>query len=111
MASVGNLDRNKVEETATSYTDMFTKKSAEDRKANYTTLVNQYYDLATDFYEYGWGTSFHFAPRYKTEALAASIARHEHFLATKLKLKPGDKVLDVGCGVGGPLIEIARFSG
>ena len=25
-------------------------------------------------------------------------------------LKPGQKVLDVGCGVGGPAREIARFS-
>jgi hypothetical protein len=27
--------------------------------------VNKYYDLATSFYEYGWGESFHFAHRYK----------------------------------------------
>ena len=25
--------------------------------------VNKYYDLATSFYEYGWGESFHFAQR------------------------------------------------
>jgi len=29
----------------------------------------------------------------------------------KLGLRPGMKVLDVGCGVGGPMMEIARFSG
>lgn len=26
--------------------------------------VNKYYDLVTSFYEYGWGESFHFAPRW-----------------------------------------------
>ena len=31
--------------------------------------------------------------------------------ALKLGLKPGMKVLDVGCGVGGPMRSIARFSG
>jgi sterol 24-C-methyltransferase len=31
--------------------------------------VNKYYDLATSFYEYGWGESFHFAHRYKWESL------------------------------------------
>ncbi|RRT84658.1 hypothetical protein BHE74_00019225, partial [Ensete ventricosum] len=36
----------------------------ETRKANYSDMVNKYYDLATSFYEYGWGESFHFAPRY-----------------------------------------------
>jgi len=75
------------------------------------TLVNTYYDLVTDFYEYGWGQSFHFAPRYNGESIPASIARHEHFLALRLGLKPGMKVLDIGCGIGGPLSEIARFSG
>ncbi|PRQ54746.1 putative sterol 24-C-methyltransferase [Rosa chinensis] len=82
----------------------------EARKSNYTDMVNKYYDLVTSFYEYGWGESFHFAPRWKGESLRESIKRHEHFLALQLGLKPGQKVLDVGCGIGGPLREIARFS-
>nr|DAD42404.1 TPA_asm: hypothetical protein HUJ06_000634 [Nelumbo nucifera] len=47
---------------------------------------------------------------WKGESLRESIKRHEHFLALQLGLKPGQKVLDVGCGIGGPLREIARFS-
>ncbi|KAK3223927.1 hypothetical protein Dsin_010952 [Dipteronia sinensis] len=82
----------------------------EERKANYTDMVNKYYDLSTSFYEFGWGESFHFAHRWKGESLKESIKRHEHFLALQLGLKPGQKVLDVGCGIGGPLREIARFS-
>lgn len=82
----------------------------EERKSNYTDMVNKYYDLVTSFYEYGWGESFHFAPRWKGESLKESIKRHEHFLALQLGLKPRQKVLDVGCGIGGPLREIARFS-
>ncbi|CAL9152640.1 unnamed protein product [Musa hybrid cultivar] len=82
----------------------------ETRKANYSDMVNKYYDLATSFYEFGWGQSFHFAPRWKGESLGESIKRHEHFIALQLGLKPGMKVLDVGSGIGGPLREIARFS-
>ncbi|KAH7665609.1 Sterol 24-C-methyltransferase protein [Dioscorea alata] len=82
----------------------------ETRKANYADMVNKYYDLATSFYEYGWGESFHFAHRWKGESLRESIKRHEHYLALQLGLKAGMKVLDVGCGIGGPLREIARFS-
>ena len=39
------------------------------------------------------------------------MARHEHYLAHMMGLKDGMKVLDVGCGVGGPAREIARFAG
>lgn len=83
----------------------------EKRKQDYTDMVNKYYDLATSFYEYGWGTSFHFAHRFKGESHSNSIKRHEHYLALRLGLGKGMKVLDVGCGIGGPLREIAMFSG
>lgn len=36
-----------------------------------TLQVNKYYDLATSFYEYGWGQSFHFAHRYCMTILKA----------------------------------------
>ena len=81
------------------------------RKEDYQDFENTYYDLVTDFYEYGWGQSFHFAPRAHGESFAASIARHEHYIAHRLGLHPGMVVVDLGCGVGGPLIEIARFTG
>lgn len=81
-----------------------------ERKTKYTTLVNHYYDLVTDFYEYGWGQSFHFAPRFDGETFDASLARHEHYLAFRLGIKAGDRVADMGCGVGGPMRAIARFS-
>lgn len=73
--------------------------------------VNNYYDLVTDFYEYGWGRCFHFAPRYQGESRRESLLRHEYRLAANLGLRPGMRVLDVGCGVGGPMQNIARFAG
>ncbi len=72
---------------------------------------NLYYDLVTDFFEFGWGRSFHFAPRVPGESFKDSLVRHERFLAEALGLRPGMIVADIGCGVGGPLMEIARFSG
>lgn len=82
----------------------------EERKAEYNDMANKYYDLVTSFYEYGWGESFHFARRWKGESLREGMKRHEHFITSQLALRPGMKVLDVGCGIGGPLREIARFS-
>jgi sterol 24-C-methyltransferase len=66
---------------------------------------------ATDFYEYGWGDSFHFAHTKVGEAHMDAIYRHEHYLSEHLGLKKGDTAVDVGCGVGGPAREIASFSG
>lgn len=82
----------------------------EDRNSAYTTLVNSYYELATLFYEWGWGQSFHFAYQLKGESFKEAIARHEYFLAGRLGCKQGDKIIDVGCGVGGPMRNIARFT-
>lgn len=81
------------------------------RKIMYQKMVSDYYDLVTDFYEIGWGKSFHFAARKKGERFASSVMRHQHYMALRLGLKRGMRVLDVGCGVGGPMREIARFSG
>lgn len=70
-----------------------------------------YYDLATDFYEEAWGQSFHFCRFAVAEPFLQALARHEHFLAHKLGIEEDMQVLDVGCGVGGPAREIARFAG
>jgi len=87
-----------------------------DRKQNLegpkdTDMVNSYYNLATDFYEYGWGTSFHFAHTLENESHDDSILRHEHRLSDSLGITRGSQVLDVGCGVGGPARAIANYSG
>ena len=73
-------------------------------------IVKLYYDLVTDFYEYGWGKSFHFAPRTPGETFKASLVRHEHRLADALELKEGMTVADLGCGIGGSMLEIAHHS-
>ncbi len=83
----------------------------ERRRERYRSFVNHYYDLVTDFYEFGWGQSFHFAPRRRGESFKASQLGHQHFLADHLSLEPGMQVLDVGCGVGGPMGALARYSG
>ncbi|CAG8733543.1 2992_t:CDS:2, partial [Acaulospora morrowiae] len=87
------------------------EESIEKRRENAQVMTNAFYDVVTDFYEYGWGESFHFARTFKGDTFEQSIKRHEHFLALKLGLNEKKKVLDVGCGVGGPLHEIVRLSG
>lgn len=88
-----------------------TEKDREERREEYATLTRHYYNLATDLYEYGWGQSFHFCRFAYGESFLQALARHEHYLALQMGLRDGMKVLDVGCGVGGPAREMAKFAG
>ena len=108
--SLGNLAPDEIKSTVDGYTEIY-DAGLERRKEHYRSFVNRYYDLVTDFYEFGWGQSFHFAPRRRGESFKASLLRHQHFLAEKLSLKAGMHVIDLGCGVGGPMGNLARHSG
>ncbi|KAF0689356.1 Aste57867_19182 [Aphanomyces stellatus] len=88
-----------------------TEESIKLRQSEYQVMVDSFYDLVTDFYEYGWGQSFHFANRFKDETFKESIKRVEYWLAGKLGLNKDSYALDMGCGIGGPMRNIARFSG
>ncbi len=108
--SLGNLNRDEVKSAVDGY-NVLHGSDLERRKASYRQLVSSYYDLVTDFYEWGWGKNFHFAPRRRGESFKASQLRHQYFLADRLSLKPGMRILDAGCGVGGPMSNLARHSG
>ncbi|CAE6487667.1 unnamed protein product [Rhizoctonia solani] len=117
MATTETLDDGRVKSRVANYTAFWDNDSAKDgdahkdnRLENYKDVINGYYDGATELYEYGWAQSFHFSRFYRGEAFLQSLARHEHYLASMMNLKPGMRVLDVGCGVGGPAREIARFA-
>ncbi|KAF9416672.1 Delta(24)-sterol C-methyltransferase, partial [Podila epigama] len=40
-----------------------------------------------------------------------AMARQEHYLAARAGIHKNQRVLDIGCGVGGPAREIAHFTG
>lgn len=110
----GAVDGGDVESAIREYENRYggqQSESVELRKSEYQNFAKLYFALVTDFYEYGWSQSFHFAPRARNESFDDSLARHEHHIATKLGLRPGMVALDLGCGIGGPLREIVRFSG
>ncbi|BFZ53903.1 Delta(24)-sterol C-methyltransferase [Savitreella phatthalungensis] len=118
IGAIFNRNKDAAAAEADAYLKFFERKAGDNaddnmagRLEDYTGLTNAYYNLATDLYEYGWGQSFHFARYYKGEAFYQAIARHEHYLAHKMNIPTGAKVLDVGCGVGGPAREIAEFTG
>jgi len=74
-------------------------------------VANKFYNLATEFYEYGWGDSFHFGWRARWEGHRQAILNSQNFVAQKLRVMDMDRVLDVGCGIGGPLRGVVRATG
>ena len=81
------------------------------RVANYREMVVAYFDRVTDTYRRAWGDSFHFALFSGNEPLAEAMLATERGLADEGGFRPGMRVLDIGCGVGGPALNIAEHSG
>ena len=73
--------------------------------------VREYYDLCTEFMAFGWGESLHFAPLSPRESLEESKIRHQRLMIAKLELSEGMNVIDVGCGLGGPMRRVVRETG
>ena len=78
---------------------------------DYVQTVNEYYDLCSEFMQFGWSESLHFAPLTREESLEESLARHQRLMIEELELREGMVVADIGCGVGGPMRRVARESG
>jgi len=93
------------------YDDGKLKGNEQQKKAKDADVANSFYNLATKFYEYGWGDSFHFGWRLVGEPHQMSIKNSQNFVAQKLRVRDMDKVLDLGCGIGGPLRGVVRATG
>ena len=78
---------------------------------NHTETVKDYYDLCSGFMVWGWGESLHFAPLTPHESLEESKVRHQRAMISELELQQGMTVVDVGCGVGGPMRRVVREAG
>jgi tocopherol O-methyltransferase len=69
--------------------------------------IQNHYDLATPFYRLLWGRHIHHG-LWDAEASSGEAQRRLiDRLATAAAIRPGEQVLDVGCGMGGSSIELA----
>ena len=78
---------------------------------DHTETAKDYYDLCSGFMVWGWGESLHFAPLTSHESLEESKVRHQRAMISELELQQGMTVVDVGCGVGGPMRRVVREAG
>jgi cyclopropane-fatty-acyl-phospholipid synthase len=85
-------------------------RQANDRAAARRNVAH-HYDLSTDLYrrfldaDMQYSCAYFSEPNMDLEAAQAAKKRH---LAAKLRLQPGARVLDIGCGWGGMSITLAE---
>ncbi|KAJ5681312.1 sterol 24-c-methyltransferase [Penicillium maclennaniae] len=81
------------------------------RKAAQDALAVQYYNLVTSIFQKSGRMCGHLCRLSPNEPMAQSLVRHEHYLAHRVNMQEGERILDVGCGIGNPARSIARFTG
>ncbi|MEY2232733.1 MULTISPECIES: cyclopropane-fatty-acyl-phospholipid synthase family protein [Streptomyces] len=79
-----------------------------DRRA-----VSHHYDVGNDFYERVLGPSMVYSCAYWSPGSTLERAQHDKLdlVCRKLALRPGDRLLDVGCGWGSMALHAAREYG
>ncbi len=73
--------------------------------------IRFHYDLTTLFYRLLWGRHIHHGLWAGNESPIAAQINLINTLATKAAIEAGQRVLDVGCGMGGTSIHLARHCG
>ncbi|KAI3916092.1 hypothetical protein MKW98_004533 [Papaver atlanticum] len=108
--SGGSISREKVEDKYKQYWSFFLRPKEIEKPDKVPAFVDTFYNLVTDIYEWGWGQSFHFSPSIPGKSHKDATRLHEEMAVDLINVKSGDKILDVGCGVGGPMRAIASHS-
>ncbi|WP_055587333.1 SAM-dependent methyltransferase [Streptacidiphilus griseoplanus] len=83
---------------------------ARDRAA-----ISHHYDVGNDFYRLVLGPSLVYSCAYWTDGPATGLERAQHakldLICRKLALRPGGRLLDVGCGWGSMVLHAAEHYG
>ena len=83
-------------------------------KARDASAISHHYDVSNQFYEWILGPSMAYTcaiyPEKDSSLEEAQWTKHD-VIARKLGLKPGMRLLDVGCGWGGMVMHAARHYG
>lgn len=81
------------------------------RSQCYREMVRRYYECVTAVYRQFWGDSYHFAIYRGTESREDAMIATERMIADEGSFRKGLAILDWGCGLGGPALQIAEYSG
>lgn len=70
--------------------------------------VREHYDRLSIFYRLLWGEHIHHGYWEDGESPARAQVKLVERLASRARLRRGSRVLDIGCGIGGPAIWLAQ---
>jgi tocopherol O-methyltransferase len=73
-----------------------------------TAEIRSHYDISTLFYRLLWGRHIHHGLWSGTETPGVAQQRLTETLAAEAAIRPGERVLDVGCGMGSSSIHLAK---
>jgi cyclopropane-fatty-acyl-phospholipid synthase len=86
-----------------------THSKTRDRQA-----VSFHYDVSNDFYKLWLDPAMIYSCAYfksPDDSLETAQAQKLNYICRKLRLRPGERLLDIGCGWGGLIIHAARYYG
>jgi len=81
-----------------------------DKMATQPELVSDLYDVFTHMFLRCWGENFHYGYWLSDEddsSVDVATDRLTDLLIERLELRPGQRMLDVGCGIGTPALRLA----
>eukprot|EP00761_Pharyngomonas_kirbyi_P011235 gb/GECH01011260.1/.p1 GENE.gb/GECH01011260.1/~~gb/GECH01011260.1/.p1 ORF type:complete len:483 (+),score=130.38 gb/GECH01011260.1/:1-1449(+) len=98
------------------HSDEFEKARFEEgsRTDKYDSCVKDYFSAVTEIYREYWGDQWHFGlfdPKDEDMDLDQAKENIERIVAQSASMDENSRVLDVGCGVGGPTCYMAKITG
>lgn len=93
LTDLGKSSRMHVQNTVNRYAAHFEDEDEATRLSKAKEVAETYYPIATDFFEYGYGQSFHFGTVYGDPTLYECLAEYERGMATAINARPGMKIL------------------